>query len=56
MDIDDRLKALARTMENIAGMRRANQERFGQLAHGFENVLDSIKRLEIVATARRPKR
>lgn len=56
MDMDERLEALARKVENIAGMRRENQARFEKLTHDFENVLDSIKRLEIRATARRPKR
>ena len=62
MDMDKRLEklverheALSQTVEILAGMQRENEKRFDQVTHNFEIVLDSIKRLETVAT-RRPAR
>jgi hypothetical protein len=49
--IDERLQALAQTVEILAGMQRENEERFGQVTRNFEIVLDSIKRLENIAMA-----
>lgn len=51
MDIDERLEALAQTVEILAGMQRENEKRFDQVTHNFEIVLDSIKRLEAIATS-----
>jgi hypothetical protein len=51
MDMDERLEALAQTVEILAGMQRENEKRFDQVTHNFEIVLDSIKRLEIIATS-----
>jgi hypothetical protein len=56
--IDERLEALAQTVEILAGMQRESDRRFdqvtsqfGQVTHNFEIVLDSIKRLENIAMA-----
>ncbi|HEY1183182.1 MAG TPA: hypothetical protein VGE89_03290 [Bryobacteraceae bacterium] len=49
--MDERLEALAQTVEILAGMQRENEKRFDQVTHNFEIVLDSIKRLEIIATS-----
>jgi len=58
MDMDERLEklverheALSQTVEIIATMQRENEKRFDQVTHNFEIVLDSIKRLEIIATS-----
>jgi hypothetical protein len=58
MNIDDRLEALAQTVELIYAMQRDNEKRFkenearfAQVTHNFEIVLDSIKRLENIAVA-----
>jgi hypothetical protein len=51
MDMDERLEALAQTVEILAGMQRENEKRFDQVTHNFEIVLDSIKRLEAIATS-----
>jgi len=51
MDIDERLEALAQTVEILAGMQRENEKRFDQVTHNFEIVLDSIKHLEAIATS-----
>lgn len=49
--IDQRLEALAQTVEILAGMQRENDRRFNQVTSNFEIVLDSIKRLENIAMA-----
>jgi hypothetical protein len=49
--IDQRLEGLARTVEILAAMQRDNEIRFAQVTRNFEIVLDSIKRLENIATA-----
>jgi len=49
--IDQRLEALAQTVEILAGMQRENERRFEQVTHTFEVALDSIKRLENIAMA-----
>ena len=58
MSIDERLEklterheALSQTVEIIAGTQRESQKRFDQVTHNFEIVLDSIKRLETIATS-----
>jgi len=55
MTIDERLEAITQSLELVAGMQRANEERyerrFQAIAHNFEIVLDSIKRLENIASA-----
>ena len=51
MDVDERLEALAQTMATLAGMQRENEKRFDQVTRNFEIVLDSIKRLETIATS-----
>ena len=58
MDMDERLEklverheALSQTVEILAGMQRNNEKRFDQVTHNFEIVLDSIKRLETIATS-----
>jgi len=56
MDMDERLEALAQTVEILAGMQRENEKRFDQVTHNSQIVLDSIKRLETIATSRRPAR
>ena len=55
MTIDERLEALAarhealaQTVELMAAMQR---DSFTQIGHNFEIVLDSIKRLENIATS-----
>ncbi len=58
MSIDERLEklaerheALAQTVELIAATQGEHDRRFTQVAHTFEIVLDSIKRLENIALA-----
>ena len=51
LTIDERLGALAQTVEFLAGMQRENDRRFDQVTHSFEIVLDSINRLENIAMA-----
>jgi hypothetical protein len=51
LTIDERLIALAQTVEFLAGMQRENDRRFDQVTHKFEIVLDSINRLENIAMA-----
>jgi hypothetical protein len=58
MTIDERLEklterheALSQTVEILATMQRENEKRFGAVTHNFEIVLDSIKRLETIATS-----
>jgi hypothetical protein len=51
MDMDERLKAMGQTLEIIADMRRKNERRLGEVTHNLEIVLDSIKRLETIATS-----
>ncbi len=62
MSIDERLEALAQTVEILASMQRENEKRFEQnekrfeqmfleVRHHFEIVLDSIRGLESIARA-----
>jgi archaellum component FlaC len=58
MTIDERLErlterheALTQSVELLHAMQRDNERRFEQVAHNFETVLDSIKRLENIAAA-----
>ena len=49
MTIDERLEALAQSLEILNGMQHANEQRFVQITRNFEIVLDSIKSLERIA-------
>jgi hypothetical protein len=49
MTLDERLEALTQSLEILNGLQHANEERFSQITHNFEIVLDSIKRLERIA-------
>lgn len=53
--IDERLDALTQSLELMASIQRdnerANEQRFSQITHNFEIVLDSIRRLENIALA-----
>ncbi len=58
MTIDERLdrlterhEALTQSVELLHAMQGTNERRFEQVAHNFEIVLDSIKRLENIAAA-----
>jgi predicted ferric reductase len=58
MNIDERLAALAQTVELLYAMQRDNEKRFeetdrrfAQVTRNFEITLDSIKRLENIAVA-----
>ena len=51
MNIDERLQTLTETVEILAGMQRENEKRFGEIAHTFETIHDSLVRLERIAVA-----
>jgi hypothetical protein len=47
----ERHEALSQTVKVLAGMQRENEKRFDQVSRNSEIVLDSIKRLEVIATS-----
>jgi uncharacterized coiled-coil protein SlyX len=47
----ERHEALSQTVKALAGMQRENEKRFDQVTRNSEIVLDSIKRLEVIATS-----
>ena len=60
--IDERLQNIARNLDTLTQLhldsdrewreaQTANEKRFGDIARTFESALDSIKRLENIATA-----
>ncbi|HTS31493.1 MAG TPA: hypothetical protein VMH81_36730 [Bryobacteraceae bacterium] len=49
MTIDERLEALAQSVEVLSGMPHANEKRVDQITRNFEITLDSIKSLERIA-------
>ncbi len=49
--IDKVLADLAQSVEILAAMQRDNENRFAQVTRNFEAALDSIKRLEYIATS-----
>ena len=49
MSIEERLEALAQSLEILTGMQHANERQFDDIRRNFLVVLDSIKRLENIA-------
>lgn len=51
MTIDERLEALAQSLEVLQGMQMDNEKRFTTITRNFEVVLEALQSLERTAAA-----